>query len=99
MFCQETVLQKLEREHMPPFLKGRVFNNHSARRRFGQPAAAPVRMFVDEESVIEFCACCFNAMDSFSRARMLYKCRVIINVIAATESLACASDQGTYCEQ
>ena len=50
-------------------------------------------MFVNEESIIEFCAHCFDEMDSFSYARTHYKCWVIVNVTATTESLACASDQ------
>lgn len=90
---------KMRKGTYAPFLKeGRVLNNNSAERQSGQQQQ-PSGMSVDEETVIEFYACCFNALDSFSRARVPYKCRVIISVIAATESLACASDRGTYCEQ
>lgn len=76
-----------------------VFNSNSAKRQFKEPATVQVRMFVNEKSIIAFCARCFNDMDSFRHAQTNYKCWVIINMTAPTESLACASDQGSYCEQ
>ena len=72
-----------------------VFHNNSAKRTSG----SLVRMSVNEEFVIVFCAYCFNDTDSFRHARTHYTCWAILNVTATTESLACASDQGTYCEQ
>lgn len=76
-----------------------VFNNNSVKRQFRKQAAAQVRMFVNIKSVIVFCICCFNDMDSCKHAWTHYKCSVIINMTAPTASLACASDQGPYCEQ
>lgn len=68
-----------------------VFNNKSAKRRFRELAAAQVGMCVNEKSVIVFCACRFNDIDSLRLAQTHYKCWIIINMIAPTESLACAS--------
>lgn len=67
MFCNELVLQKREKEHVPTLKRGGgmfVFNNNSVKREFRKPAAAQVRMFVNIKSVIVFCICCFNDMDS-----------------------------------
>lgn len=57
--------------HPPFFLKKAklVFHNNSAKRT----SSSLVRMSVNEEFVIVFCAYCFNDTDSFRHARTHYK--------------------------
>lgn len=71
MFCHETVLQKLEREHVPPFKKKKrqCLYLITIQLKDGSENQQQPRTFVNEESVTVFCACCFKDMDSFRHAR------------------------------